>query len=133
MINKNVDDFYMNTIWSTYVQSVGTLYYSRALRFSDMFKSKYTDVFRIDDKTRLLEIGCGPGALAESLARWYPSVQIHGIDRDYNFIEFAMKTVPKVKFSEGDATELPYENNLFDVTISNTVAEHIEPAKFYGE
>ena len=69
----------MNTIWSTYVQSVGTLYYSRVLRFSDMFKSKYTDVFRIDDKTRLLEIGCGPGALAESLAKWYPSAQIHGI------------------------------------------------------
>ena len=123
----------MNTIWSTYVQSIGTLYDSRVLRFSDMFKSKYTDVFRIDDKTSLLEISCGPGALAESLARWYPWAQILGIDRDSNFIEFARKTAPQIEFSEGDATELPYENNSFDVTISNTVAEHIEPAKFYGE
>ncbi len=123
----------MNTIWSTYVQSIGTLYDSRVLRFADIFKSKYTDAFRIDGKTRLLEIGCGPGALAESLARWYPSAQIVGIDRDSNFIEFAKRTAPQIEFAEGDATKLAYENNSFDVTISNTVAEHIEPAKFYGE
>lgn len=123
----------MNTIWSTYVQSIGTLYNSRVLRFSDMFKNQYTDVFGIDDNAKILEIGCGPGALAESLSRWYPLAQIYGLDRDSNFIEFAKKNAPQVHFSEGDATELPYENDSFDVTISNTVAEHIEPSKFYGE
>lgn len=123
----------MNTIWSTYIQSIGTLYESRALRFADMFKSKYTDVFRINDKSRILEIGCGPGALAQSLARWYPSARIAGIDRDTNFIEFAKSIAPQIEFAEGDATQLPYESNSFDVTISNTVSEHIEPAGFYGE
>ena len=123
----------MNTIWSTYVQSIGTLYDSRLLRFSDEFQNKYTNAFRIDNQSKLLEIGCGPGALAQALARWYPCVRIHGIDRDSNFIEFARKTAPHIEFSEGDATELPFLSNTFDVTISNTVAEHIEPAKFYGE
>ncbi len=123
----------MNTIWSTYVQSISTLYDSRSLRFSDMFKNKYKDVFKIDEKKRILEIGCGPGALAESLSRWYPKAQIEGIDRDSNFIEFARKNAPYIKFIEGDAKALPYEDESFDVTISNTVAEHIEPAKFYGE
>ena len=123
----------MNTIWSTYVQSIGTLYNSRVLRFSDMFKNKYTNVFGIADNAKILEIGCGPGALAESLARWYPLAQIYGLDRDSNFIEFARKNAPLIQFSEGDATALPYDNNSLDVTISNTVAEHIEPSKFYGE
>jgi len=98
-----------------------------------MFQSKYQDAFRIGDKKKILEIGCGPGALAESLSRWYPTNQIAGIDRDSNFIEFARKKAPHIKFIEGDATALPYEDESFDVTISNTVAEHIEPAKFYGE
>jgi len=98
-----------------------------------MFQSKYKDVFQIDDKKKILEIGCGPGALAESLSRWYSTDQIVGIDRDSNFIEFARKNAPYIKFLEGDATELPCEDESFDVTISNTVAEHIEPAKFYGE
>lgn len=32
---------------------------------------------------------------------------------------------------EGDATELPFENKSFDVTISNTVVEHIELVVFF--
>lgn len=123
----------MNTIWSTYIQSIGTLYESRVLRFTDMFKSKYTDIFNIDNKKSFLEIGCGPGALAEALTRWYPGARVCGIDRDSNFIEYAGRNIPKAKFSEGDATNLLYDDNFFDVTISNTVAEHVEPSKFYGE
>lgn len=123
----------MNTIWSTYVQNIGTLYESRVLRFSDVFKGKYKDLLGIDEKSKILEIGCGPGALAESLARWYPDAQVSAIDRDSNFIEFAKKNAPHIQFLEGDATALPFENESFDVTISNTVAEHIEPSKFYGE
>lgn len=123
----------MNTIWSTYVQSIGTLYDSRVLRFSDIFKSKYIDIFNFKDNAQILEVGCGPGALAESLSRWYPCAKIYGIDRDSNFIEYAKKIAPQIIFSEGDATYLPYKNDSFDATISNTVAEHIEPSKFYGE
>lgn len=123
----------MNTIWSTYVQKIGTLYDSRSLRFSDLFRDKYLAAFQIEDKQKILEIGCGPGALAESLSRWCPDSEISGIDRDSNFIDYAQKKSPQIHFSEGDATNLPFENESFDVTISNTVAEHIEPSKFYGE
>lgn len=123
----------MNTIWSTYVQSIGTLYNTRSLRFSDIFMDKYKNVFDIEGKKKILEIGCGPGALAESLSRWYPDSQISAIDRDSNFIDFAKKKATHISFSEGDAMALPFESDSFDVTISNTVAEHIEPEKFYSE
>lgn len=123
----------MNTIWSTYVQSIGTLYNTRSLRFSDIFMGKYKNVFDIEGKKKILEIGCGPGALAQSLSRWYPDAQLSAIDRDSNFIDFAKKKAPYINFTEGDATALPFESESFDVTISNTVAEHIAPEKFYGE
>lgn len=35
----------MNTIWSTYVQKIGTFYDSRSFRFSDLFRDKYLDAF----------------------------------------------------------------------------------------
>ena len=89
----------MNTIWSTYVQGIGTLYNTRLLRFSDLFQSKYREAFRIDDKKRILEIGCGPGALAESLARWYPAAQVYGVDRDSNFIAFAKQQNPMIQLN----------------------------------
>lgn len=40
----------MNTIWSTYIQNIGTLYLSRSLRFSDAFKERYLNVFQIPEK-----------------------------------------------------------------------------------
>lgn len=123
----------MNTVWSTYIQSIGTLYTSRSLRFSDRFKERYAEAFHIGDHGKILEIGCGPGALAESLSRWYPHSKITGVDLDSRFIEFARQRNEGIDFLEGDATNLPFEDGSFDVTISNTVSEHIEPTKFYCE
>lgn len=125
----------MNTIWSEHVQGINTLYLSRKLRFDDMFFEQYAKMFGIDrnKELKILEIGCGPGALAEALHRWYPEAQITAVDRDSSFIGFAKENISGVEFLEGDATALPFEDDTFDVTISNTVQEHVEPAAFWGE
>ncbi len=125
----------MNNIWSENVQGVMTLYLSRKLRFDDLFFEQYKKLFDLDEnsETRILEIGCGPGALAESLHRWYPKSRITALDRDSRFISFAKAHIPGVEFLEGDAAQLPFEDRSFDVTISYTVQEHIEPDAFWGE
>ena len=125
----------MNNIWSEHVQGIMTLYLSRKLRFDDFFFTQYEKLFNLDHNRdlKILEIGCGPGALAESLHRWYPKAQITAIDRDSTFISFAKDHIADIRFLEGDATCLPFEDNSFDVTISNTVQEHIEPSAFWGE
>ena len=125
----------MNNIWSENIQGIMTLYLSRKLRFDDFFFEQYDKLFRLDKskKIRILEIGCGPGALAGALHRWYPNAELFAIDRDSSFIKFAKENEGGVEFYEGDATDLPFEDNYFDVTISNTVCEHIEPKAFYAE
>ena len=125
----------MNDIWSSQIQGIDTLYLTRRLRFCDFFAAQYRALFRLDGEKplRILEIGCGPGALSGALRRWYPRAEITAIDRDSVFVEFAKAHEPGIGFVEGDATALPFEDGAFDVTISNTVCEHIEPAKFYGE
>ena len=125
----------MNNIWSENVQGVMTLYLSRKLRFDDLFFEQYKKTFGLDETTnmRILEIGCGPGALSESLHRQFPKAHITAIDRDSSFISFARENIPGIDFREGDATRLPFEDQSFDVTISNTVQEHIEPTAFWGE
>lgn len=125
----------MNTIWSDYVQGIKTLYLSRKLRFDDIFFGQYKTLFDIDTERNLniLEIGCGPGALAMSLHRWYPNAEITAIDRDSNFIAYAKNIAPEINLFEGDAEKLPFCDCTFDVTISNTVSEHIETSKFFGE
>lgn len=123
----------MNTIWSDFVQNTGTLYASRMLRFSDAYMAAYRKIFNIDGRKRFLEIGCGPGALAQALARWYPGAEVIGIDRDAAFVQYAAQQAPHIQFLEADAAALPFEDGTFDVTISNTVQEHMEPSAFFGE
>ena len=125
----------MNNIWSDNIQGIDTLFLSRQLRFDDFFFGKYESLFSLDrkEKIRILEIGCGPGSMAASLHRWYPNAEIIAIDRDSNFINYATANVSGVQFMEGDATALPFEEDTFDVTISYTVCEHVEPSVFYAE
>lgn len=125
----------MNTVWSDYVQGENTLYFSRKLRFHPLFRAQYAPCFDLDETKplRILEVGCGPGALAGALHRWFPAAAVVGLDRDSNFIRFAREHEPGVTFEEGDATALPYPEGSFDVTISNTVSEHIEPHAFFSE
>ncbi len=125
----------MNTLWSRHVQGIMTLYLSRRLRFDDRFFPQYERVFGLDRAARLkiLEVGCGPGALAEALHRRYAAAEITALDRDSGFVEFGRTHVPGVEFLEGDAASLPFPDGSFDVTVSNTVQEHVEPDAFWGE
>ena len=123
----------MNHFWSDRIQSIGTLDTSRSLRFSDRFQSAYTERFRIKEGARILEIGCGTGALCRALKRWYPSAEVVGLDRDDAFIDYARRRSTGEVYRTGDATALPFADGGFDVTISNTVSEHVEPAGFFGE
>lgn len=124
-----------NTIWSDHIQGIQTLYLSRQLRFDDMFFNQYEKAFGMDRNAemKILEIGCGPGALAESMHRWYPKAEITAIDRDSRFIGFAREHVAGICFMEGNVTALPFDGEAFDVVISNTVQEHVKPAAFWGE
>ncbi|MGH7317195.1 MAG: class I SAM-dependent methyltransferase [Candidatus Rokuibacteriota bacterium] len=76
------------------------------------------------------DVGCGTGALAETiLATWEP-VSIEGLDASEGFVSHARQRLgnPRVRFVTGDATRLPWEPAAFDVTISglvlNFVADH---------
>lgn len=123
----------MNHFWSDRIQSIGTLDSSRKLRFSDRFQNAYTELFRLEEGARILEIGCGTGALCRALKRWYPSAEVVGLDRDDAFIDYARGKSTGETYRKGDATALPFADGSFDVTISNTVSEHVEPSGFFGE
>lgn len=85
------------------------------------------DQVNIDNVQRVLEVGCGNGVLSSYLAKKH-GWNVTGIDIDPDQIKNAKKIHEEndsLKFVEADATELPYENNEFDLTLSFDVLHHI--------
>jgi SAM-dependent methyltransferase len=61
---------------------------------------------------RLLEVGCGTGAVLSGFPE--TGCQIHGLDIDRGFLLQAEKYVTAAQLTQGDAHRLPYPGDSFD-------------------
>ncbi len=127
----------MNTYWSEYVQKTEELYLSRALKFHSGKIDKWINVMGLRDGMKILEVGCAGGLLCHRLKERLPNADVTGLDFDVGHIDFAKKKSEELKlqceFIAGDATELPFTDNSFDVCYSHTVINFCNPEKFVGE
>jgi len=74
----------------------------------------------------ILEIGCGNGFLAETITNEFEGrFSISGIDITEDQIKLAKNRKIPCQFSVGDICELPYDNNSFDIVISQRVIINI--------
>lgn len=77
--------------------------------------------FGLNQQTRLLDVGCAKGFMLYDLQLAVPEIQLQGIDISSYAIEHAKEEV-KHLIRQGCATNLPFEDDSFDVVISiNTV------------
>lgn len=92
---------------------------------------KLVNSIEIDNKTKVLDIACGKGSTAFYLAEKY-GCQVVGIDISQKLIQEANETCEKkglsrrVKFLVGDAMDLPFDDNQFDVAISQGILVFVD-------
>jgi ubiquinone/menaquinone biosynthesis C-methylase UbiE len=81
--------------------------------------------------SRLLDAGCGRGDFTLSLASRYPGLrQILGCDFSPELLELARTGASgdaRVRFRDGDLTELPFAAASVDVTVCLNVLHHVNP------
>lgn len=127
----------MNTYWSTYVQKTEELYLSRALKFHSGNIAKWAEVMQVSDGMKILEVGCAGGLLCHRLNEYLPNAELTGLDFDTGHIEYAKQKTQELnlpcRFVAGDAANLPFADNTFDVCYSHTVMNFCEPTAFVGE
>jgi ubiquinone/menaquinone biosynthesis C-methylase UbiE len=76
--------------------------------------------------SKILEIGCGAGALL-----WYlKEFNIYGIDRSEKLLGIAKKVMKNGEFHITEATTIPFEDSYFDVVLSHSCF-HFFPDKNY--
>ena len=89
-----------------------------------------------DGDGRLLDVGCGSGALISRCAKKYPRAQLTGIDdwgAQWNYAKKQCETnaalegiAHQVRFQKGDAAHLDFPDSSFDAVISNFVFHEVQ-------
>jgi SAM-dependent methyltransferase len=86
-------------------------------------------------KGRLLDIGCGSGALTIRCAKTWPDAAFTGIDywgREWNYAReqceenARLEQAGPICFLQGDASGLPFEAGHFDAAVSNFVFHEVK-------
>ncbi|MCG2622115.1 methyltransferase domain-containing protein [Arthrobacter sp. I2-34] len=86
----------------------------------------------------VLDIGCGAGDVARSLARWAAAdglpVEITAVDPDPRAYAYAASrpAVPGLTFRQAFSSELVAEGFRFDLVISNHILHHLAPAELHA-
>jgi ubiquinone/menaquinone biosynthesis C-methylase UbiE len=81
---------------------------------------EFVERLNIQPGMKVLDVACGSGNLAIPAAR--KGADVTGLDLAENLVEAAQKRAKaeglEIKFEQGDAEALPYEDNTFDVVMT---------------
>jgi len=76
----------------------------------------------------IVEVGCGTGAVARTLAETFSTCHILGLDPSPFLIDRASKSgqeIPNLRFAEGDARRLPLAEASVDALVFHTTLCHV--------
>ena len=84
---------------------------------------------RLEPGMRVLDFGCGPGTISVGLAKAVEPGELFGVDMEASQIEIARAAAEagghrNAAFLTADVTDLPFEDDLFDVAHCHAVLMH---------
>jgi len=75
---------------------------------------------------RVLDVGCGTGALLAYLTTFFPTAQLSGIDLVPEMLAIARHKLPSaIELHEGSVEQLPFQDGLFDAVVSSNMFHFI--------
>ncbi len=124
--------------WSKYFQNPSYLELTRKFLIPEELRPVVLQYCGVSKGTKVLDVGCGTGFFSRYLALGEPGAQITGLEYEESFVEYAKEDVRNknlnISFLEGDAHELPFEDETFDAVTSHTFLTSVsEPEKALKE
>jgi SAM-dependent methyltransferase len=118
---------------TAYVHGYGTREQQRLVEQAEHWRHRaITDGTDLASGTRLLEVGCGVGAVLAVLGQEYPGVRLSGVDIEPAQLAFARVLLERsgveATLREADALALPFEDESFDHVWMMWLLEHIKDA-----
>jgi ubiquinone/menaquinone biosynthesis C-methylase UbiE len=113
-----------------YVHGYGTPEQERLVEQAEHWRHRLiSDGTRLEPGTRLLEVGCGVGAVLAVLGQEFPGIRLAGVDIEPRQLEFARGHLERARVEatllEADALALPFDDKSFDHVWMMWFLEHI--------
>jgi SAM-dependent methyltransferase len=115
---------------SGYVHGYGTPEQERLVAQAEHWRHRLIrDGTRLAPGTRLLELGCGVGAVLAVLGQEFPGIELTGVDIEAKQLEFARGHLERAGVEatlvETDAVALPFADESFDHVWTMWFLEHV--------
>lgn len=81
--------------------------------------------YKLTNESSVLDIGCGKGFLLFEIKQILPGISVTGIDISEYAIQNSKSEISQY-LRVGDARELPYKDNQFDLVISHATLHNLE-------
>jgi SAM-dependent methyltransferase len=102
--------------------TVGADAYDRFMgRYSVPLAPQLADFATVDAGQRVLDVGCGPGALTAELVTRLGPAAVSAVDPSEPFVAAARERHPGVSVRRAAAEELPFEDQAFDAALAQLV------------
>jgi len=95
-------------------------------RYSGLLAPKFCDFARIGSERRVLDVGCGPGALSAELVGRLGSAAVSAVDPSQPFVEAARERHPEVDVRQATAERLPFHAAEFDASLAQLVVHFMD-------
>jgi SAM-dependent methyltransferase len=100
--------------------TVGADEYDRFMgRYSSLLAPAFATFAGVDAGQRVLDVGCGPGALTAELIK--RAEEVHAVDPSERFVEALESRHPGVAVTRAAAEALPFEARRFDAALAQLV------------
>lgn len=107
------------------VWAAGDLYEPYVGRWSRVVAQEFLGWLGVPRGARWLDVGCGTGALTQTILRECAPRSVHGVDSSAGFLESARQRTKSASFEVGDAQALPVESGAFDAAVSGLVLNFV--------
>lgn len=105
----------------------GDRYEPYAGRWSRLVAAEFLDWLRVPAGSRWLDVGCGTGALSETILTRADPSEVLGVDPSEGLVAYASEHIDDQRFAAelGDARTLPFEDGSFDAVVSGLVLNFV--------